>query len=150
APRPEPERLIGAHAQTDAVYHPRAGAAPSQIWILEEGGGGAGASFLVGVEEVVDGGIVLVDRLLDQAHAHDAGVEEQVVRGVGRDRAYVVDAVQWFHISPVSYLAGTGIIPARVCPSGGVRRRRHAVAQRDAVPRHGRRVPRAAEASRSC
>src|SRR5207245_2254988 len=114
AQRPELERLIGAHAKTDAVDHPRARAALSQAWILEEGEVGAGASFLVGVEEVVDGGVVLVNRLLDQAHAHDAGVEEQVLRGVGRDRAYVVDAVQWFHVSLVSYPAGPGIIQARV------------------------------------
>src|SRR2546429_4802424 len=102
--------------------HPGACTAPRQAWIFKEGEVGPGASFLVGVEEVVDGGVVLVDRLLDQAHAHDAGVEEQIFRGVGRDRAYVVDAVQWFHVSPVSYPAGTGIIPARVCSSGGVRR----------------------------
>src|SRR5439155_5952245 len=104
AQRPEFERLIGAHAKTDAVDHTRARAAPSQAWILEEGEVGAGASFLVGVEEVVDGGVVLVDRFLDQAHAHDAGIEEQVLRGVGRDRAYVVDAVQVSCLS--SFLPG--------------------------------------------
>src|ERR1700676_1959057 len=67
---PEPERLVRAHAHRDPVDHARAGPASDQPRILEEGEIGAWAAVLVGVEEVVDGGVVLVDRLLDQPQAH--------------------------------------------------------------------------------
>ena len=47
---------------------------------------------LVGVEQVVDARIVLVDGLLDHPQAEDAGVEIDVPGGVARDRRDVVDA----------------------------------------------------------
>ena len=47
----------------------RPGPAPRHARELEEGEVGAGASLLVGEEEVVDGRVVLVDRFLDQAQA---------------------------------------------------------------------------------
>ena len=63
---PEVERLGGGDAPDDAVDHPGAGAARRRAGELEEGEVGAGAALLVGVEEVVDARLVLVDRLLDQ------------------------------------------------------------------------------------
>jgi hypothetical protein len=61
---------------------------------LEEGDVGAGASLLVRVEEVVDGRVVLVDRLLHQPQPEHTDVEVDVALGVGGDRGDVVDAVQ--------------------------------------------------------
>src|SRR5207249_4680386 len=105
---PEPERGLRSHAKANPVDHPGACTAPHQAWIFKEGEVGPGASVLVRVEEVVDGGVVLVDRLLDQAHAHDAGVEADILGCVGRDRADVMDAVELFHCHR---------FPTRVLPS---------------------------------
>ena len=57
-----------------------------------------GAALLVGVEEVVDGRVVLVDRLLDQAQTEHAGVEVDV------PGASPVIAVMWW--IPSSFMAG--------------------------------------------
>ena len=64
---PEVERRLRAHAEHDAVHHPVPGVAASSARVLEERDIGAGAPALVRVEEVVDGRVVLVDRLLDEA-----------------------------------------------------------------------------------
>ena len=53
--------------------------------IFKKGQVGAGRARLVGIEEVVDGGIVLVDRLGHQAEAQHTGVEGQVSGGIGGD-----------------------------------------------------------------
>src|SRR5438093_12947049 len=63
---PEVERFIGADAKDDRVHHPASCAAASRLRILEEGQVAARAPFLVCVEEVVDGRVVLVDGLLDE------------------------------------------------------------------------------------
>ena len=47
--------------------------------VLEEGDVGAGAALLVRVEEVIDGRVVLVDRLLHQPEAEHAGIEVHVL-----------------------------------------------------------------------
>ena len=49
---------------------------------------------LVGVEEVVDGRVVLVHRLLHEPEAENACVEVDVSRRVGGDARHVVDAVE--------------------------------------------------------
>src|SRR5207245_5293634 len=98
APRPEPERLIARHSEGGAVDHPCARAAPNQARILEEREVSARAAFLIRIEEVIDGGVVLVDGLLDQPEAHDAGVEQDIPGGVCRDRADVMDSVQRLHL----------------------------------------------------
>src|SRR5216683_2015847 len=119
APRPELERLLTAHPKRDAVDHACPGAAAHQARILEEGEVGARASVLVGVEEVVDGRVVLVDRLLDQAQSHHSRIEEDVFRRVGGDGADVVDAVQALH-SPSSTRNPGRIVPKAVTePSPG-------------------------------
>ena len=51
-----------------------AGAAAPRARVLEEGDVRAGAALLVRVEEVVDGRVVLVDRLLDEPQA-EAGAK---------------------------------------------------------------------------
>src|SRR6476469_5074552 len=66
---------------------------------LEEGEIGAGASLLVGEKEVVDGGVVLVDRLLDQAKAHHSRVEVDVALRVGRDRGDVVNPLELHYLT---------------------------------------------------
>src|SRR4029079_12006592 len=55
---------------------------------------GAGRALLVGIEEVVDGRVVLVDRLLDEPQPERARVEGDVLRRVTRDARHVVDAVK--------------------------------------------------------
>ena len=59
---------------------------------VEEGEIGAGVGFAVGVEQVVGGDIVLIDRLLDQPHAEQAGVKGQILPGLRRDRGQVVNS----------------------------------------------------------
>ena len=113
APRPELERLVTGHPERDTVDHPRAGAASGQARVLEEREVCAGASVLVGVEEVVDGGVVLVDGLLDQPEPHHAGVEEDVFGGVGRDRADVVDSVEGLHSLSSTHSHGA-FVPADI------------------------------------
>ena len=91
---PEVERLLGADAEDDAVHHPVAGASGRRAGVLEEGDVGAGVAALVGVEEVVDGRVVLVDRLLDEPQPERAGVELDVARRVAGDARDVVDALE--------------------------------------------------------
>jgi hypothetical protein len=49
---------------------------------------------LVGVEEVIDGRVVLVDGLLDEPEPEDARVEVDVARSIRGDARDVVDAVE--------------------------------------------------------
>ena len=73
-----------------------AGARPAgrRARVLEEGQLGARASLLVGVEQVVDARVVLVDRLGGQAQTEDARVEVEVPERVPGDRGDVVDAFE--------------------------------------------------------
>ncbi len=73
---------------------PVAGAAAPGARVLEERDVGARAAQLVGVEEVVDGRVVLVDRLLDHPQPEDAGVEVDVAGCVAGDARDVVDAFE--------------------------------------------------------
>jgi len=76
------------------VDHPGPGRAPGGVRVLEEREVGARGAFLVGVEEVVDGRVVLIDRLLDQAQAQHAHIEVDVEGRVPRDRRDVVDSLE--------------------------------------------------------
>ena len=78
----------------DPVHVAGPGPARRHAGELEEGEIGAGAALLVGEEEVVDGRVVLVDRLLDQAQAHHPRVEVDVALRVGRDRGDVVNSLE--------------------------------------------------------
>jgi hypothetical protein len=91
---PEVERVGRAHTPDDAVDHAGAGAPRDGARVLEERQLGARVALFVGEEQVVDGGVVLVDRLGDQAQAQDARVEVDVAGGVTGDRRDVVDAVE--------------------------------------------------------
>ena len=93
APGPEVERVLACHAPHDAVDHSVARAPGHRAGVLEEREVEPRMGVLVAVEEVVDGRIVLVDRLLDQAQAEHADVEVHVALGVagdGRDVMYAV------------------------------------------------------------
>ena len=94
---PEVERGLGGDAMDDAGDHPGAGAAGRGAGVLEERDVGAGGAVLVGVEEVVDAGVVLVDGLLDQPQAQHARVEVDVAGRVAGDQGDVVDAVDRIH-----------------------------------------------------
>ncbi len=91
---PEVERRLRADAPLDRVHHPGARATAAHARILEERDVAARRSLLVRVEEVVDGRVVLVDRLLHHPQAEDARVEVDVPRRVARDAGDVVDAVE--------------------------------------------------------
>ena len=68
--------------------------------VLKEGEVRSGAALLVGEEEVIDGRVVLVDGLLDQAEAEHSRVEVDVALGVLGYRGYVVDSLE---LHPVTY-----------------------------------------------
>jgi hypothetical protein len=76
------------------MHHARARAARDGARILEEGQIGAGIAILVGIEKVIDGRVVLIDRLLDHAQTEHARVEVDVSRGVAGDRGDVVNALE--------------------------------------------------------
>ena len=91
---PEVERLARADPREDAVHHARPRAARRRTRVLEERQIGPAAAELVGVEEVVDARIVLVDGLLDHPQTQQASVEIDVPGGVARDRRDVVNPLQ--------------------------------------------------------
>ena len=93
-PLPEGERVLAGHAPHHPVDHAVARAAGGGSGVLEEGQVETGVGMLVAIEEVVDGGVVLVDRLLDQAQSQHTDVEIDVSLGVAGDRRDVVDAVE--------------------------------------------------------
>ncbi len=101
---PEVERLRRRDPPGDRVDHPVAGAAWRGAGVLEEGQVGTGVALLVGEEEVVDGRIVLVDRLLHQPQAQHAGIEVDVLLGFAGDRSDVVDALE-LHACILPYLS---------------------------------------------
>jgi hypothetical protein len=76
------------------VHHPGAGPGGRGARLLEEGQLRARASLLVGVEQVVDARVVLVDRLGGQAQPEDARVEVEVPARVPGDRRDVVEAFE--------------------------------------------------------
>ena len=87
---PEVERLVGRDAPLDGVDHAVAGLAEGRAGELEEGQDRAGRAALVAEVQVVDVGLIEVDRLLDQAQAEHARIEVDVARGVRGDRRDVV------------------------------------------------------------
>jgi hypothetical protein len=91
---PEVQSLLRPDPPHDRADHPAAGPAGAGARVLEEGDVRPGAAALVGVEEVIDGGVVLVDRLLDHSQAQHPRVEVDVARCVGGDARNVVDAVE--------------------------------------------------------
>ena len=97
---PEVERRRRGHPPGDRVDHAVPGPPARGAGELEERYVGAGLTLLVGVEDVVDGRIVLIDRLLDQAQAEDPGIEVDVVLGVRGDRGDVMDTFE-LHRGPL-------------------------------------------------
>ncbi len=101
---PEVERVGRSDAPDDGVHHPGAGAAGRGARVLEERDVRARRPLLVRVEEVVDGRVVLVDRLLHEAQAEGARVVVDVLWRVARDRRDVVDAFELHRVSSDRYL----------------------------------------------
>ena len=77
---PEVEGGVRAHAPLDRVHHAGSGAAATSPGVLEERDVASGRPVLVGVEEVVDGRVVLVHGLLHEPKSEHAGVEVDVPR----------------------------------------------------------------------
>ena len=92
--RPEVERVRGGDAPDDPVDHPGAGPAQRRAGNSKKVRSEPALPLLVGVEEVVDGRVVLVDRFLDQPQAQHPGVEVDVALRVLGDRGDVVDSLQ--------------------------------------------------------
>src|ERR1700694_4420209 len=90
---PEFQRRFGGDAPDDSVHHPGTRLAPGSAWVLKKCQVGAGAGVFVGVEEVVHGGVVLVDALLDEAQTKYTGIEIDVAQRVPGYRCDVVDPV---------------------------------------------------------
>ena len=90
---PEVERLLGPDPERDPVNHAVARSTGGRSRVLEERDVRPGAPLLVGVEQVVDRRVVLVDRLLDQPQSEDTGVELDVLRCVPRYGGDVVDSL---------------------------------------------------------
>ena len=91
---PELERIGGANAPDDSVDRAVSSSAGSSVRELEEGEVSARTSLLVGVEQVIHAGLVLIHRLLHHAQAHEAGIKIDVALGIGRDARYVVNAFE--------------------------------------------------------
>ena len=91
---PEIERLLRGDPPADGMHHPGARPALARARVLEEGDVGARVAPLVGVEEVVDGRVVLVDRLLDHPQPERLPVEADVCRRVAGDARHVVDPLE--------------------------------------------------------
>src|SRR5437867_4990514 len=84
---PEVERLVRGDAPHDAVDHAGPRAAAPRPRVLEERDVGARRAALVRIEEVVNGRIVLVDRLLDETQPEHTPVEVDVARRIAGDRS---------------------------------------------------------------
>ena len=123
---PEVQRLVGRDAVDDAMHHAGAGAPGLRARVLEERQVSARPRVLVSVEQVVDGRVILVDRLGGQPQAEDPGVEVDVAAGVAGDRGDVVDAFE-FHgaaflraAAEESVVVCTTIASLRCAPTRGV------------------------------
>ena len=103
---PEVQRRVGANPPADRVHHPGARSSATRSGILEERDVAPRGPLLVGVEQVIDGRIVLVDGLLDHPQTEDARVEVDVPGRVGRDAGDVMDAVQAHQVQPSEIRSG--------------------------------------------
>src|ERR1700745_2080789 len=89
----------------DSMHHPGAGAPGLRARVLEERQVSARPRVLVSVEQVVDGRVVLVDRLGGQPQAEDPGVEVDVAAGVAGARPVGGGGLQ---CPCASFLSGCG------------------------------------------
>ena len=96
---PEVQSLRRPDAPDDPMDHPRAGPPGPRTGILEERELRARPAQLVGVEEVVDRRVVLVDGLRRHAQPQHMRVEVDVPGRVARDRGDVVDSLDLHDLS---------------------------------------------------
>src|SRR3954465_6866375 len=113
---PERQRVVRRDPPTDQVHHPGAGAPRNRARVFKEGDVGPRITGLVRVEQVVDGRVVLVDRLLDEPQAEHPRVEVDVARSVAGDARDVVDAVE-LHATPASRNARCSLTISRAITS---------------------------------
>jgi len=85
----EADPILLDHRQAAYLVRPTGGNAGK----LEEGQVRPGAALLVREEKVIDGRVVLVDRLLHKPQAEHAHVEVDILLGVGGDRRNVVNSL---------------------------------------------------------
>ena len=102
-----PERQAAAwhfeqHFIREAVTHDRR----RELFPWKEGQVRTGMPYRIGVEEMIRARIVLVDGLLHQPHAENAGIEIDVLLCVAGDGGDVVDPVNSAH--PLSLSIGLG------------------------------------------
>src|SRR5207247_6082131 len=102
----------------DCVHHPGPSRPAPRARILEERDVRAGAADLIGVKEVVDGRVVLVDRLLDEPEPEHARVVLDVLRRVARDAGDVVDAFELHRFSMFPRVQRFNV-PTSFRPEGG-------------------------------
>jgi hypothetical protein len=79
---PKLEAVVAGNAQAgarDAV----GAAALGRRWKIEEGKVCAGIGFAVGIEQMVCTDVILVDGLLHQPHAQQAGIERKILARLG-------------------------------------------------------------------
>ena len=67
---------------------------------VEESQIAAGRGFAVGIEQVIGGDVVLIDRLLHEAHAEQAGIESDIARRIGGDGGEMMDAGELHGVPP--------------------------------------------------
>jgi hypothetical protein len=82
---PEVKRLDGGDAMYHSVHHPATSCPSLRVWELEEREIRSGLAVLISVEQVIDAGVVLVDRLGRETEPEDLGVERDVPARVCRD-----------------------------------------------------------------
>ncbi len=85
----------------------------SRAGVLEERDVGAGGALLVGVEQVVDARVVLVDRLLDQPQTQHARVEVDVARA-----SPVIRVMWWMPSIARIALTWPSRVPGSLCRGG--------------------------------
>src|SRR6266568_2201978 len=90
---PKPKTVLAGDAQSRA-RNAVAAAPLGRRRKVEEGEVGAGIGAPVGVEQMIGADVVLVNGLLDQPHAEQAGVKGEILARLGGNRGQMVNPRQ--------------------------------------------------------